>query len=179
MNDANARSTKVRSDMATPILRANNLVKSVPTAEGLLTILDGVDVEINSGEAVAVLGQSGSGKTTLLGLLAGLDLPTSGTVHLDGEEITAMSEEDRARARGRCVGFVFQTFQLIDSLTALENVMLPAELRRDPEPMKAASQYLERVGLAERITHYPRQLSGGEQQRVAMARAFALSLIHI
>jgi len=173
MNDTNARSTKVRSDMATPILRANKLVKSVPTAEGLLTILDGVDVEINSGEAVAILGQSGSGKTTLLGLLAGLGLPTSGTVHLDGEEITAMSEEERAKVRARCVGFVFQTFQLIDSLTALENVMLPAELRRDPEPMQAASRYLERVGLAERTTHYPRQLSGGEQQRVAMARAFA------
>ena len=158
---------------AAPILRVDNVCKSVATAEGQLSILDSVSLEINAGESVAVVGASGSGKTTLLGILAGLDLPTSGDVWLDGDRITAMSEEDRARVRGRCVGFVFQTFQLIESLTALENVMLPSELRGESDAGDDARMYLDRVGLADRLTHYPRQLSGGEQQRVAIARAFA------
>lgn len=158
---------------AAPILRVVNVCKTVATAEGQLSILDSVSLEINAGESVAVVGASGSGKTTLLGILAGLDLPTAGDVWLDGDRITAMPEEDRARVRGRCVGFVFQTFQLIDSLTALENVMLPSELRGESDPGDDARMYLDRVGLAERLTHYPRQLSGGEQQRVAIARAFA------
>lgn len=149
------------------------MVKRVPTAEGDLTILAGIDLAIDAGAPVAVVGESGSGKTTLLGILAGLDLPTSGDVWLDGDEITALDEEQRARVRGRCVGFVFQTFQLIDSLTALENVMLPLELRGDRRASDAAGDFLDRVGLAARTTHYPRQLSGGEQQRVAIARAFA------
>ncbi len=158
---------------AAPILRVDNVCKTVATAEGQLSILDSVSLEINAGESVAVVGASGSGKTTLLGILAGLDLPTGGDVWLDGDRITAMPEEDRARVRGRCVGFVFQTFQLIDSLTALENVMLPSELRGESNAGDDARMYLDRVGLADRLTHYPRQLSGGEQQRVAIARAFA------
>ena len=158
---------------AAPILRVDNVCKTVATAEGQLSILDSVSLEINAGESVAVVGASGSGKTTLLGILAGLDLPTAGDVWLDGDRITAMPEEDRARVRGRCVGFVFQTFQLIESLTALENVMLPSELRGESDAGDDARMYLDRVGLADRLTHYPRQLSGGEQQRVAIARAFA------
>ena len=149
------------------------MVKRVPTAEGSLTILDDVSLDVTSGDQVAVVGESGSGKTTLLGILAGLDLPTSGDVWLDGDRITALDEEARALVRARCVGFVFQTFQLIDSLTALENVMLPLELRGDSAAGRGAREFLDRVGLAERTTHYPRQLSGGEQQRVAIARAFA------
>ena len=159
--------------VAAPILRVDNVCKTVATAEGQLSILDSVSLEINAGESVAVVGASGSGKTTLLGILAGLDLPTAGDVWLDGDRITAMPEEDRARVRGRCVGFVFQTFQLIESLTALENVMLPSELRGESDAGDDARMYLDRVGLADRLTHYPRQLSGGEQQRVAIARAFA------
>lgn len=158
---------------AAPILRVDNVCKTVATAEGQLSILDSVSLEINAGESVAVVGASGSGKTTLLGILAGLDLPSAGDVWLDGDRITAMPEEDRARVRGRCVGFVFQTFQLIESLTALENVMLPSELRGESDAGDDARMYLGRVGLADRLTHYPRQLSGGEQQRVAIARAFA------
>ena len=159
--------------MSASILRASALVKRVPTAEGELTILEGIDLSIDSGAQIAVVGESGSGKTTLLGILAGLDLPTSGDVWLDGDQITTMDEEQRARVRARSVGFVFQSFQLIDSLTALENVMLPLELRGDGQAKDDALDYLDRVGLAERTTHYPRQLSGGEQQRVAIARAFA------
>ncbi len=164
MNDGSAES---------PILRARAINKTVPTAEGDLCILDDVDFEAAAGESVAVVGASGSGKTTMLGILAGLDLPSAGDVWLDGEEITALSEEQRARVRGRCIGFVFQTFQLIESLSALENVMLPSELRGDAAARDDALQFLTRVGLAERVTHYPRELSGGEQQRVAIARAFA------
>jgi putative ABC transport system ATP-binding protein len=136
-------------------------------------ILAAVDLEINAGESVAIVGASGSGKTTLLGILAGLDTPTSGSVALDGRELTLLTEEQRARLRGEVVGFVFQSFQLLGSLTALENVMLPGELRGDPDPRSDAMELLARVGLAERTAHYPRQLSGGEQQRVAIARAFA------
>ena len=155
------------------ILRASHLVKQVPTAEGTLTILDDIAVDVAPGAQLAVVGESGSGKTTLLGILAGLDLPSSGDVWLDGERITVLDEEQRARVRARCVGFVFQSFQLIDSLTALENVMLPLELRGDSDAGAGAREFLGRVGLEARTSHYPRQLSGGEQQRVAIARAFA------
>ena len=155
------------------MLRAAGVSKVVPTGEGPLVILEGIDLEINAAESVAIVGASGSGKTTLLGILAGLDLPTSGVVELAGNELTALDEEARARVRGQVVGFVFQTFQLLTGLTALENVMLPGELRRDRNPRQDAAVVLERVGLRNRMHHYPRQLSGGEQQRVAIARAFA------
>tara|TARA_A100001037_G_C15153149_1_gene641087 strand:- start:834 stop:1487 length:654 start_codon:yes stop_codon:yes gene_type:complete len=154
-------------------MRAEQIAKVVPTAEGELAILAGIDLEINAGESVAVVGASGSGKTTLLGILAGLDQPTSGRVLLADHQLTSLDEEERARVRGEHVGFVFQTFQLLGSLTALENVMLPGELRGDANAEKDALELLEKVGLSERSRHYPRQLSGGEQQRVAVARAFA------
>jgi putative ABC transport system ATP-binding protein len=159
--------------MSRVVVRADAVSKVVPTAEGQLVILDAVSLEINAGESVAVVGASGSGKTTLLGILAGLDLPSSGRVFLEDAELTALDEEQRALARGRHVGFVFQSFQLLDSLTALENVMLPAELRGDRTAADDARVLLEKVGLGARTHHYPRQLSGGEQQRVAIARAFA------
>jgi putative ABC transport system ATP-binding protein len=155
------------------MLRAVGVSKVVPTGEGSLVILEGIDLEINAAESVAIVGASGSGKTTLLGILAGLDLPTSGRVELGMNELTSLDEEARARVRGELVGFVFQTFQLLGSLTALENVMLPGELRGDADPRGDAMGVLQRVGLGNRINHYPRQLSGGEQQRVAIARAFA------
>ena len=155
------------------MIETRNLVKAVNTSEGRLIILKGVSLLIESGEAVAIVGASGSGKSTLLGLMAGLDGVTSGDVILDGHNLTQMDEEHRAILRGQLVGFVFQSFQLLPSLTALENVMLPIELKGDPEPNKKANQLLERVGLEERWHHYPNQLSGGEQQRVAIARAFA------
>ncbi len=155
------------------VIRATDIGKTVPTLDGQLTILDGIDLEINVGESLAVVGASGSGKTTLIGILAGLDLPSRGQVHLAGHELTAMDEEERARVRGEHVGFVFQTFRLLASLTAVENVMLPAELRGDAGAESQARELLDRVGLADRASHYPRQLSGGEQQRVGIARAFA------
>jgi putative ABC transport system ATP-binding protein len=156
-----------------PLIVASNVGKEVVTAEGGLGILKGISLEINPGEAVAIVGASGSGKSTLLGLLAGLDLPSEGSIHLDGEDITRLDEDARARLRGRMVGFVFQAFQLLPGLTAIENVMLPLEIRGDRDAAARAREYLGRVGLAERLAHYPRQLSGGEQQRVAIARAFA------
>jgi putative ABC transport system ATP-binding protein len=162
--------------VAKPVLVARRISKVVPindSAAEELVILAAVDLEINAGESVAVVGASGSGKTTLLGILAGLDTPTDGTVTLDGNELTQLTEEQRARVRGSLVGFVFQSFQLLGSLTALENVMLPGELRGDADPRRDAMDLLAKVGLAERAGHYPRQLSGGEQQRVAIARAFA------
>ena len=155
------------------VIETHGVAKIVPTTEGELAILEGIDLEINAGESVAVVGASGSGKTTLLGILAGLDVPTAGRVSLCGAELTAMDEEERAKVRGEQIGFVFQTFQLLGSLTALENVMLPAELRGEAEAERDARELLAKVGLAERLDHYPRQLSGGEQQRVAIARAFA------
>jgi len=155
------------------VIETQGIAKIVPTTEGELVILEGIDLEINAGESVAVVGASGSGKTTLLGILAGLDVPSAGQVRLCGVELTALDEEERAIVRGEQIGFVFQTFQLLGSLTALENVMLPAELRSDAEAESKARELLEKVGLAERLDHYPRQLSGGEQQRVAIARAFA------
>ncbi len=155
------------------MIETRNLVKSVDTSEGLLTILKGIDLRIAAGESVAIVGASGSGKSTLLGLMAGLDGATSGDILLDGHSLAEMDEEQRAILRGQLVGFVFQSFQLLPSLTALENVMLPIELKGDPDPRGKARQLLERVGLDERWHHYPNQLSGGEQQRVAIARAFA------
>ncbi len=141
--------------------------------QGSLHILKGINLEIKSGEAVAIVGASGSGKSTLLGMLAGLDIPSSGKVFLDKHEITDLDEEGRAEVRSELVSFVFQNFQLLGSLNALENVMLPLELKGNRDSEREARQYLERVGLKDRATHYPNQLSGGEQQRVALARAFA------
>jgi putative ABC transport system ATP-binding protein len=155
------------------MIAARNLSKRVDTAAGPLDILTDIDVEIQAREAVAIVGVSGSGKSTLLGLLAGLDLPSAGEVFLSRHRLNDLDEDGRARVRGELVGFVFQSFQLLTSLTALENVMLPLELRGDREPRDQATQLLSRVGLEGRLSHYPKQLSGGEQQRVAIARAFA------
>jgi putative ABC transport system ATP-binding protein len=159
--------------MPTPILRAAELTKVVTSGESPLTILDAVSFDIDGGAAVAIVGASGSGKTTLLGLLAGLDRPTSGEVWLDGVALSGQDEDALAATRQRLLGFVFQSFQLLPALTALENVMLPLELAGAPDAPARARDWLARVGLARRTTHYPRQLSGGEQQRVAIARAFA------
>ena len=156
-----------------PIVKAAALGKQVETGRNRLTILHDVSFEVAPGEAVAILGASGSGKTTLLGLLAGLDVPTSGSVLMDGVDLSALDEDGRAALRRRMVGFVFQSFQLLPALTALENVMLPMELAGSTSAREASVRLLARVGLAERLDHYPRQLSGGEQQRVAIARAFA------
>ena len=155
------------------MLVAKSLTKEFPSGTQRLTVVRDVSFEIPDGAFVAIVGPSGSGKTTLLGLLAGLDTPTRGEVLLDGAPLHAMSEDDRAKLRGEKVGFVFQTFQLIPTLTALENVAVPLELRGDDGAMTRAKDLLTRVGLAERLDHYPSQLSGGEQQRVAIARAFA------
>jgi putative ABC transport system ATP-binding protein len=155
------------------MIRAEQLKKSVPMAGAELEILKGIDLEIKSGEAVAIIGASGSGKSTLLGLLAGLDAATSGEVIIGDTPLSALDEDGRALLRGREVGFVFQSFQLLPALTALENVMLPLELQGTADALEQARRFLDRVGLADRATHYPRQLSGGEQQRVAIARAFA------
>jgi len=154
------------------VLRAEGLTKQVSSPEGTLTILDGVSLEIARGESVALVGPSGAGKTTLLAILAGLDKPTRGRVWLCNEELTALDEDGRAKLRARRVGFVFQSFHLVQSLTALENVMLPLELAGDPRATAVARETLANIGLASRLGHYPRQLSGGEQQRVAIARAF-------
>ena len=156
------------------IVSAARISKRVDTAEGTLDILSGVNLEIKAGERVAIIGVSGSGKSTLLGLLAGLDSPTQGEVTLAGERLDLLDEDGRARVRAGRVGFVFQSFQLLPGLTALENVMLPLELAGFAEPERDARTLLTRVGLGERLAHYPRQLSGGEQQRVAIARAFAV-----
>ncbi|MBE00626.1 MAG: ABC transporter ATP-binding protein [Pseudohongiellaceae bacterium] len=155
------------------MIETRDLVKSVDTSEGVLTILRGVSLKFESGEAVAIVGASGSGKSTLLGLMAGLDSSTSGEIILDGHELSSLDEEERAVLRGQLVGFVFQSFQLLPSLTALENVMLPIELKGDSAAKEKATDLLGRVGLSERWHHYPNQLSGGEQQRIAIARAFA------
>jgi putative ABC transport system ATP-binding protein len=159
--------------MSRIVVLAKAVEKRVATAAGELVILDGIDLEINEGESVAIAGASGSGKTTLLGILAGLDAASAGVVKLGEDELSSMDEEARALVRGQHVGFVFQSFQLLASLTALENVMLPAELRGEALAESAARDILKKVGLDDRVTHYPRQLSGGEQQRVAIARAFA------
>ncbi len=156
------------------ILKVEHLTKSYPTATGALTVLKTVSFDLEAGASLAILGPSGSGKTTLLGLCAGLDRPSSGSVVVAGESIGQMSEDERARVRNEHVGFVFQNFQLVPTLTAIENVLVPLELRGagGPDAEKTAAALLARVGLGERTDHYPVQLSGGEQQRVALARAF-------
>jgi putative ABC transport system ATP-binding protein len=159
--------------MADPIIRVEALTKIVRSGDEPLTILDNVSFEVPTGASIAIVGASGSGKTTLLGLIAGLDQPTSGTVIIDGQSLAELDEDGLAAMRQRLLGFVFQSFQLLPALTALENVMLPLELAGAEDAEPRARVWLERVGLARRVTHYPRQLSGGEQQRVAIARAFA------
>ncbi len=158
--------------MKLPVVRVAGIGKEVTTADAHLTILRDVSFEIVPGEAVAIVGVSGSGKSTLLGLLAGLDTPTAGRIEIDGVNLADLDEDGRAALRGRLLGFVFQSFQLLPAMTALENVMLPLELAGTPGARRAAAEMLERVGLGMRLGHYPRQLSGGEQQRVAIARAF-------
>ena len=158
--------------MNTPILTARHLNKVVQSAEGELSILHDLSLDLCRGDSLAIVGSSGSGKSTLLGLLAGLDLPSSGSIQLAGQDLSQLDEDQRARLRAEQVGFVFQSFQLLDSLNALENVMLPLELEGHADARQRARALLERVGLGHRLTHYPRQLSGGEQQRVAIARAF-------
>jgi putative ABC transport system ATP-binding protein len=160
------------SGSETAIVRVAGLTKQVSTPDHTLVIVRGATFEVRRGEAVAILGASGSGKSTLLGLLAGLDVPSAGQVWIDGTDLFALNEDGRAQLRGRMVGFVFQSFQLLPALTALENVMLPLELSGRGDAAARAKEVLGRVGLGERLGHYPRQLSGGEQQRVAVARAF-------
>jgi putative ABC transport system ATP-binding protein len=155
------------------IVQAKQLGKQVTSPAGPLTILHDINLTISSGESIAIVGVSGSGKSTLLGLLAGLDIPTQGNVILNGSDLGQLDEDGRAQVRKLHVGFVFQSFQLLQSLTALENVMLPLELAANAEAQKIAEQRLAEVGLSDRLHHYPNQLSGGEQQRVAIARAFA------
>jgi putative ABC transport system ATP-binding protein len=159
-------------NLAQIIINASELGKQVTTGDAALTILSGVSFEVRSGEAVAIVGVSGSGKSTLLGLLAGLDTPSSGAVRIDSNDLNTLDEDGRAALRGRMIGFVFQSFQLLPAMTALENVMLPLELAGADDAETAARAMLARVGLADRVRHYPKQLSGGEQQRVAIARAF-------
>ena len=155
------------------LLRAEHLGKQVNSPDGVLTILDDVSLSIRRGESAAIVGPSGSGKSTLLGLLAGLDVPTCGSVWLDGEEFSALDEDGRALRRAREIGFVFQSFHLLPGLTALENVMLPLELGEGVDAERTGREVLEAVGLSNRANYYPQKLSGGEQQRVAIARAYA------
>ncbi|MFT7525867.1 MAG: putative ABC transport system ATP-binding protein [Arenicella sp.] len=159
--------------MTNLIIRADGVTKRVSTADHNLTILNDVSLSVIAGQSLAIVGPSGAGKSTLLGLLAGLDTPTEGEIWLGQHQITKIDEEGRAAVRAELVGFVFQTFQLLSSLTALENVSLPMELAGDRQARDRAKEFLAKVGLAERVGHYPKQLSGGEQQRVAIARAFA------
>ncbi len=172
MNDVStAHSPTARNQLP---ISSEYVCKVVEGPAGALTILDDINFTAAAGESVAILGVSGSGKSTLLGLLAGLDVPSAGQIFIDGREITSLSEDERARWRARRIGFVFQAFHLVPSLTALENVMLPLEMTGIGDARSAAAHTLARVGLAERAAHYPRHLSGGEQQRVALARAFAV-----
>lgn len=159
--------------MSETVLLARNLGKSVPVAGKPLCILHQLNLSLKSGDSLAIVGRSGSGKSTLLGLLAGLDLPSEGEVELAGQNLNSLNEDQRAALRAQQVGFVFQSFQLLDSLNALENVMLPLELKNRRDARQQATRLLQQVGLGERMHHYPRQMSGGEQQRVAIARAFA------
>ncbi len=158
-----------------PIIEVQHITKRVPTSDGELVIVDRAHFSVAAGAAVAIVGASGSGKSTLLGLMAGLDTPTEGKIHINGEDLFALDEDGRAKLRGRLVGFVFQSFQLLPALTALENVMLPLELSGVADARARSEAILARVGLRARVKHYPRQLSGGEQQRVAIARAFVSS----
>jgi putative ABC transport system ATP-binding protein len=162
------------SARASHVLTAKSIGKTVKSGDADLVILRDIDLAVTQGEAVAIAGASGSGKSTLLAILAGLDTPSTGNVSLDGQDLFSLDEDARAELRGRVVGFVFQSFQLLPSLTALENVMLPLELRDDDKAEEFARQMLTRVGLGERLHHYPKHLSGGEQQRVALARAFVV-----
>jgi putative ABC transport system ATP-binding protein len=164
--------SEAEMSIAQAVLKAERITKKVSSPEGTLTILAEVDLQIAAGETVAIVGASGAGKSTLLALLAGLDEPSEGRIWLNGSELTALDEDGRAAVRARHVGFVFQSFHLVPSLTAIENVMLPLELAGLPNARKAAADVLSQVSLAPRREHYPRQLSGGEQQRVAIARAF-------
>ncbi|GEQ76529.1 ABC transporter ATP-binding protein [Comamonas testosteroni] len=157
-----------------PLIAVEQLSKSVSDSTGVLDILRDINLSFTAGETVAIVGASGSGKSTLLSILAGLDTPSRGTVRLLGQDLFALSEDDRAAVRAQKMGFVFQSFQLLGNLTALENVMLPLELAGQRDARARASQMLERVGLGQRLNHYPRLMSGGEQQRVALARAFVV-----
>ncbi len=165
-------SRRRETNIQPPVLKAESVTKKVSSPEGTLTILAEVDLQIAAGETVAIVGASGAGKSTLLALLAGLDEPSAGKVWLNGSELTALDEDGRAAVRARHVGFVFQSFHLVPSLTAIENVMLPLELAGLPNARNSAAEVLAQVNLSPRREHYPRQLSGGEQQRVAIARAF-------
>ncbi len=166
------KSVDVSHALSNDVIRVTNVTKRVTTSDGTLTIVNNANFTVHRGEAVAVVGASGSGKSTLLGIMAGLDTPTEGDVSINGESLFRLDEDGRAKLRGRLVGFVFQSFQLLPSLTALENVMLPLELAGVADARERALVILERVGLQARVKHYPKQLSGGEQQRVAIARAF-------
>ena len=161
--------------MADTVLQAEQLTKTYTSGDKKLTVLDKVSFQAEQGTSLSIIGPSGSGKTTLLGLCAGLDVPTSGSISLMGFKLNAMSEDDRAYVRNQFVGFVFQNFQLLSTLTALENVMVPLELRGEKNIAVKAKELLSRVGLSDRLHHYPSQLSGGEQQRVAIARAFIVA----
>ncbi|GAB2879365.1 ABC transporter ATP-binding protein [Uliginosibacterium flavum] len=166
---------RVMQENSGPVLAVKDLGKTVGLADGgTLTILQEIDFAVGAGETVAIVGASGSGKSTLLGLLAGLDVPSAGSVKVGGQDIFALDEDGRAALRGAMIGFVFQSFQLLPALTALENVMMPLELAGRSGARETASRWLDRVGLLERLSHYPKHLSGGEQQRVALARAFAM-----
>jgi len=162
-------------ELSNPVIEVDDLCKQVALADGQgeLRILQDIRFAVGAGESVAIVGASGSGKSTLLGLLAGLDVPAHGTVRVQGRDLFALDEDARAALRGEAIGFVFQSFQLLPALTALENVMLPLELAGVDDARAIATQWLQRVGLGSRLTHYPKHLSGGEQQRVALARAFA------
>jgi putative ABC transport system ATP-binding protein len=165
----------IRNEVMTgAVIDVVSLGKIVPSGDGTLTILHEISFAVTSGEAVAIVGASGSGKSTLLGLMAGLDLPSSGSVHLGGQDLAGLDEDGRAELRGRLLGFVFQSFQLLPALTALENTMLPLELAGRADARASAQAMLVRVGLGARLDHYPKHLSGGEQQRVALTRAFAM-----
>ena len=163
------------TDTPALVIEVENLGKNVAGTQGqaTLTILQNISFHVKQGQSIAIVGASGSGKSTLLGLLAGLDTPTSGTIRINGLDLFSRSEDERAALRGAMIGFVFQSFQLLPALSALENVMLPLELAGTDKPRPIAEHWLDRVGLASRLQHYPKHLSGGEQQRVALARAFA------
>jgi putative ABC transport system ATP-binding protein len=171
---AGTTSATASNSVGTSVLSARGIGKTVRSGDSDLVILRDIELEITSGEALAIVGASGSGKSTLLAILAGLDTPTSGSVRLQGADLFALDEDARAELRGRTIGFVFQSFQLLPALTALENVMLPLELSGRKDSESEAREMLGRVGLGERLHHYPKHLSGGEQQRVALARAFVV-----
>ena len=166
--------SEIPSLPVSPIIAVEHVFKSVTDSTGTLDILRDIDFQLAPRETVAIVGASGSGKSTLLSIIAGLDTPTRGTVRLDGQDLFALTEDDRAALRAQKVGFVFQSFQLMGNLTALENVMLPLELAQQRDARKRATEMLEHVGLGQRLGHYPKVLSGGEQQRVALARAFVV-----